>query len=198
MCAIWADAAETLRAPSVENVQRFLTHKGYYADSAASQLAAQLPSAELRLQFFRSLHAASGGTLNVEGYVGPLVANISFAELAHLADSVPPFTPVTNFTGNPFKRGQPAGSLRCEIAIHTRDGTAETRWQWLTQRPEDRPAEKLLERLVYEWCEHDFPDTASWAKTLPSGPERDTARKTIAYFLSYRGAKDLAKEWNAG
>ena len=87
----------------------------------------------------------------------------------------------------------PPGSRRC--AVH---GTAETRWQWLTQRSEDRPAGKLLERLVYEWCEHDFPDTASWAKTLPSGPEQDTARKTIAYFLSYRGAKDLAKEWDAG
>jgi hypothetical protein len=197
-CGLWVDAAETLLAPSVENVRRFLAHKGYHAEMAASQLAAQFPSAELRLQFFQSLHAASGGTLNIENYVGHLVARAPFAELAHLADTVPPFTPLTTLQSDPFERGEPAGSLRCEIAIHTRDGTAETRWQWLTQRPEDRPAGKLLARLVNEWCDHDFPDTAKWAKTLPPGPERDTARKAIAGFLSYNGAKDLAKEWDAG
>jgi len=195
-CDLWVDAAEVLRAPSVENVARLIAHKSFESENAASQVATKLPSDEARLQFFQSLHAASGGKVEGVGqYVSRLVENTTFAKLSHLADSVPSFSapPERKYQG--IMHGEPRGSLRYEVAVQSRDSTAEARWRWLIQRPEDRPSGNFLKRLVNDWCDRDYPDTANWVRTLPPGPERDKARKTVVEFLEWNREYELAKEW---
>ena len=67
-CAIWADAAEIIREPTLENVRRFLAHgPSYEATEATVALGSQLPSEELRLKFFQHLHAVTKGKVAKPG-----------------------------------------------------------------------------------------------------------------------------------
>lgn len=200
VCAIWADAAEIIREPSLENVRRFLAHgSSYEAMDATAALAGQLPSDESRLQYFQNLHTVTKGKVaKTDRYLGDLPRTTSFGKLAHLVDSLPPLEPTDpGKESRTFFYGEPLGSLRYELAAESRDGTAEQRWQWLLQRPSDAPSEKLLIRLVREWRDYDFADTAAWAKSLPPGPNREIVHREIARFLKAHGKENLAAEWKA-
>ncbi len=198
-CAIWADAVAALQEPTVENVRKFASHKSYNAESAARALAMKLDSQDKRLSFFRSLHEATGGVYdNFAGYMWPLVSRVPFEQLAVVADSVPDFRTSVDGKKNLVNKEVPLGSFRFEIAVNSRDSTAARRWEWLTKREEDRPSDKQLGRLVDEWCESDYPDTASWIRSLPPGAPRDAAVKKVVAFLEYNGRKDLAPEWKVG
>jgi hypothetical protein len=195
-CAAWLNAAEVVRMPSVENMRRLFAEPTWEVENAASLVAQHLPSDESRLQFFQNLHTVSGGKVKDLGaYVHHLAESTSFAKLAHLADAVPSFATPSFQKSSPYTTEQPSGNLRYEVAVHSRDLTAEERWQWLVQRPADRPSGPLLTRLVKDWCDHSFTDTARWVKTLPPGPECDTARQAVAEFLKWNRAYELVAEW---
>ncbi len=197
-CAIWADAAEVVREPSVENVRRFLGHgASYEAKGAAAALVSRLRTDEARLQYFQSLHTVTKGKVANPGTcLGSLPLTTPFGKLAHLADALPPFEPADP-AARPFFYGEPIGSLRYEVAASSRDGTAEQRWRWLLQRPADAPSGKLLLRLTREWRDQDFADTAAWARSLPPGPDRQTVFRDMEKHLKQHGKGELAKEWTA-
>lgn len=200
-CATWADAALVVRDPSVENVRKLLDHKSIL-ESPFREVALKLPTPESRLTFLQNLHAATGGIYDDLGYIVTVLAERTpFPQLAHLADAAPAFKAskeqgrdIGGFTGRP--RDQ-LGSLRLEVAAHSRDGTAAQRWEWLTQRAEDRPSGKLVGRLVDAWCKNDYPDTAAWVRALPPGPEREAVTKEVIAFLKYNGGDKLVREWES-
>ena len=193
-CATWADAALVVREPSVENVRKLLDHKSILA-SPFREVALKLPTPDSRLTFLQNLHAATGGISDDLGNIVTVLAERTpFPQLAHLADAAPAFKPSKPEHEGVFGPDQ-LGSLRLEVADHSRDGTAAQRWEWLVQREEDRPSGKLLGRLVKAWCKNDYPDTAAWVRALPPGPERDTATREVIAFLKYNGGGKLVREW---
>jgi hypothetical protein len=197
-CAIWADAALVARAPSVENVRKLISHKTNWA-WAQIEAVSKLATSEARLTFFQNLHIATGGVYND---LGPLVRKLSeripFAQLAYLADTAPTFQTSQPQRSGGLNTGGPEdqlGSLRLEVAAHSRDGTAAQRWNWLTQRSEDHPSDKLFGRLVDAWCKSDYAETAAWIRSLPPGYDRDMATKAVIAFLEYNGAPQFVLEW---
>ena len=197
LCAIWADAVLAAREPSVENVRKLASHKHGWDGFSRNEVVLKLPTQQARLTFFQSLHEATGGVSDDIGiYVWQLADRVPFTQLAHLADETPAFKP-SKPEGETFDGMgvTPLGSLRLEIADRSRDGTAAQRWEWLTQREEDRPSGKHLGWLVKKWCKNDYADTAAWVRALPPGPERDTATKEVIAFLKYNGGGKLVSEW---
>lgn len=199
LAATWADTVLAAREPSVENVRKLVSHNKHgWDDWMRSEAVLKLPTQEARLTFFQSLHEATGGVADDIGiYVWQLADRVPFIQLAHLADETPAFKPSRpeGKTFDGFRDNEPRGSLRCEIAVRSRDGTAAERWAWLTKRAEDRPSGKLLGRLVKAWCQHDYPDTAAWVRALPPGLERDAVTKEVIAFLKDSGAAKLVPEW---
>jgi hypothetical protein len=195
-CALWVDAAEVLRSPSLENIRSFLVYQDWKVAGAVGHLVMHLPSDEARIQFFQSLHTATGGDVKQLGsYIYKIAQASSFSQLARLGDSVPPFVTPPYQKPPPHSPEAASGNLRYEIAHHSRDATATERWQWLLQRPADRPTGGHLSFLVKEWCDDDYSDTARWVKSLPPGSERETASKAVIEFLKWNKAYDLAAKW---
>lgn len=199
---IWADAATALNDPSPENVAKLAPS---ISGNAAMELAGKLPTQESRIAFFQSLHAANGGKSDdVRTFVRVMAGKVSFSQFAQIADTVPPFQASVPEQKNGYWKMQPLGSLRFEVALGSRDGTPEQRWNWLVQRPEDRPTGKVLSYIVSQWCDRDYSDVAIWARGLPPGEERDEIRKAIQTFVKEdqrmrpKGdGKDRAAEWEA-
>ena len=197
MCATWADAVLAVGEPSVENVRELASHPSRWDNQSGSEVVLKLPTSAARLRFFQSLHTVTGGVCDDLGaFVWPLAQRLPFSQLAYLADQTPAFKPSeperqTALDPTP----QQLGSLRLEVAARSRDGTAAQRWDWLTQREEDRPSGKLLGRLVKEWCTNDYTDTATWVRSLPPGTARDNATKEVIAFLKWNGASNLVPDW---
>lgn len=198
-CATWAHAALVVRDPSVENVRKLLGDKTVLR-SPFREVALKLQTPEARLTFFQNLHVATGGIYDELGKIVTVLAERTpFPQLAYLADTAPAFksskeqgSDLAGFTGRP--RDQ-LGSLRLEVAAHSRDGSAAQRWEWLTRRPEDHPSDKLFGRLVDAWCKNDYADTAAWIRSLPPGSDRDMATKKVIAFLEYNGGGKRVSEW---
>lgn len=199
---VWADAATVLNEPTTENVAKLVpVITGY----AAIELARKLPTQESRTAFFRNLHAANGGKSDdVRTFVRAMADKVPFSQVAQIADAVPPFRPSVPEKKDCYDKMQPLGSLRFEVALGSRDGTPEQRWNWLVRQPDDRPTGKVLNYLLSQWCERDYSDVAIWARGLPPGEERDEIRKAIHTFVKEdqrmrpKGdGKDRAAEWEA-
>ena len=194
-CEIWTDAVVALQNPTAESVGRFVAHKTYHAENAARAIAVKLDTQEARTAFFQSLHGATDGVFDKFAvYMWPLVSRVPFEQLAIVADGVPDFRSSVEEEINGAQRIA-LGSFRFEIAAKSRDSTAARRWEWLTKREIDSPSDIQLGRLVNEWCETDYPDTASWIRSLPPGALRDAAGKKVVAFLKYNGREDLIADW---
>jgi hypothetical protein len=155
------NAVAVIDAPSAGNVAAFLAQHGtnnreqFQRTLDRAALVREIRTPEQRIAFFRSFAEATGGVSeDVAEFIAPLAGRVSFAHLAHLADSVPEIVP-------PADSKQSAGNLRQEIARLSRDATANERWSWLSKRAEDRPTGKVLDRLVAEWCHADYRETAA-------------------------------------
>ncbi len=195
-CGLWTDAVLTARDPSEEHVRQLLAHGSDGDNWTHNEVVLKLPTQQARLTFFRSLHDATGGvTDDLVTYVWQLAQRLPFAQLAQIADETPTIKPAQpeEFAGR--VGDDPLGSLRWEIAIHSRDSTAEQRWAWLTQHEEDRPSGKTLQWLAKKWSEDDYASTAAWVRSLPPGPERDTATQGLITSLKWNGAPERAREW---
>jgi hypothetical protein len=192
--AIWADAARALTDLSVERLRALTSHEVNWSSSwAYRELAAKLEQ-EQRLTFFTNLHAATDGKSDhLATFLAGFIYRVPFAQVANLADKVPPFKPV-----NEVKRSNidpDPGSLRYEVALSARDSTAAERWAWLTKVEADRPSGRAHSELVKRWCKNDYLDTAKWVRDLSPGEERQEAIASVISFLQASGAKQLANDW---
>lgn len=194
---LWADAALVSKDPSVENMRRFLGHNFDWLNRAALDVTRHLQGPADRLRFFQSLFTVTNGVHdNLHRYVITLAPRVPFTQLAYIGDQVSTMKPSMP---QPMKDAVGftvyLGSLRWEIAVRSRDGSAAQRWQWLVERPEDRPTGYGLGALVKAWCGNDYTDTANWLRSLPPGPERDEIYKHASEYLASRGVSRLAAEW---
>lgn len=171
--AVWTEAAEAILDPSPENVRKLLarskgpTDPNKPTDTARIEVVRGLRSQDARIQFFRSLHEASGGTYDhLRGLVVPLAERLPFSQLAHIADSVPALKPIPKETADArlFWMRLPS-SLRYEVAAACRDATPQQRWEWLTSRADDVPTGSRLRDLVGSWCANNHAETGTWART---------------------------------
>jgi hypothetical protein len=117
-------------------------------------------------------------------------------QLAYLSDNTPAFKPSQIERSAVLGLGtEVLGSFRYEVAVRSRDGTAQQRWEWLTQREEDRPGEKALGRLAQAWFANDYQDAANWIRSLPAGADREHAIKEVIQFLERNGERSRIAEW---
>jgi hypothetical protein len=196
-CAMWADAALVVRDSSVENLRRLLGHQAIYFPPS-SEVILKFQTPEARLKFFQNLHAATDGVYDdLREFVRPLAARIPFAQLAYMADATPHFKRSGREHKGLYGQPEERGSLRFEVALDSRDGTAAQRWEWLTQRPEDHPSDNAFQQLVDAWCKNDYGDTASWIRSLPPGSDRDTGKKKVIAYLETHGGGDFLSEWKS-
>lgn len=157
---LWGNAAMVLLDPTPEHISRFLPYIRV-AVSSAQAISRQLPDHAARLAFFQSYHTATGGVSDDLGvFVWPLAQKIPFTEVAQIADAVAPFLPSVPEGKNYDGETIPLGSLRFAVALMSRDGTPEQRWNWLVKRPSDRPTGKVLSYTVSQWCERDYREVA--------------------------------------
>ena len=201
---IWGDAAAAMLEPTAENVARFVAHRGYSAETAATEIGWRLMDKEKWIAFFKHLHAATDGKSdNVTSYVWSWVQKVPFTQAANVADSVPDFRPAIRERVSEG-REDVVGSLRYNIARFSRDGTPGQRWDWLVSRPADYPKGRELVHLINQWCEREYKEVAEWARALPPSPARSEIRKAILDFVKDgrsvwppEYSKKLAAEWES-
>ena len=202
---IWSDAAEAMLEPTAENVARFVAHKGYPAETAATEIGWRLMDTEKRIAFFKHLHAATGGKSDdMISYVWGWLQKVPFAQAANVVDSVPDFRPTVSERVGDFGQKEAVGSLRYNVARFSRDGTPGQRWDWLVSRPADHPKGQELVHLINRWCEREYKEVAEWARALPPSPDRSEIRKAILNFVKEDRRmrpseynKKLAAEWES-
>ncbi len=184
----WVAAATAILDPSSENIRGLLQYpddsggQSGESYSVSSEVARALKTQDERVGFFRSLHDASQGNCpSMDQFVAPLAERFTFAQLTHLAESVP-------------KWQAGSKSLSFEVARLCNERTAKERWNWLVSQTE-APTGEMLETLVRTWCEFDHADTAAWAKTLPPGPLRRGVAGEMWNYYDDQERKELADAW---
>lgn len=212
-CELWKDTIATFREPSADNVKRLLAHKTDDRRLATVELVKKLPTQEARIAFFKQLSVTTGGAFGrINDLITPLADRLSFAQMAHLADSVPNIKPPEQLSAIPREPVVPY-DLRQAVAAACRDAPVEQRWKWLIQGGDEtgNPSREVVESLttdrfdkdddtpldliVERWCANNFDETANWARNLPPGKIRTAAYGTIKWFVHNSERPDLKSEW---
>jgi hypothetical protein len=177
--ATWAALARSLEDP-VSGAKEFakVCDLPSALPNGLRELGSKLETHAARLDFLRSLHAATDGRFVPDQFVIGVAKRTSFAQLSQLLDEAPAYP--REGAKDRFPTSDPPPNLRRSAAEWSQDSSPKTRWDWLAQRPEDIPEGRALKLLVEGWARSDDAGTAEWLASLKPGPTRDFAEKRFA------------------